>query len=94
MDGTPQPRVPDVVAPLGPPVRQDTPAALVGGSCHHLPALGLGVLVADAHLTVRGREETAMGQGDPLARPASGVQDQLRALHGRCAVDAPPLGPD
>jgi hypothetical protein len=81
MDGTPQPIVPDIVEPLGQHVRQETPDALVGGSCHHLPALVLGVLVAEAHLTVLGREDTAIGQGEPLDIPASGVQDQLCALH-------------
>jgi hypothetical protein len=70
MDGTPQPIVPDFVEPLGPHVRQETPDELVGGSCHHLPALVLGVLVAEAHLTVLGREETAIGQGDAMDIPA------------------------
>jgi hypothetical protein len=70
MDGTPQTIVPDCVESLGQHVRQETPDALVGGSCHHLPALVLGVLVAEAHLTVLGREDTAIGQGDPLDIPA------------------------
>jgi Phage integrase, N-terminal SAM-like domain len=90
MDGTPQPIVPDVVEPLGQHVLQETPDALVGGSCHHFPALVLGVRVAEAHLIVLGREDTAIGQGDPMDISAEVVQDQLRALHGRFAVDDSP----
>jgi hypothetical protein len=68
--GTPQPIVADFVASLRQRGRQETPDERVGGSCHQLPALVLGVRVAEAPLTVRGREETAIGQGEPMDIPA------------------------
>jgi hypothetical protein len=52
MDGTPEPIIADVVEPLGQHLRQQAPPELVGGQGHGLPALSLGVPVADADLAV------------------------------------------
>ena len=48
MDGTPEPILADVVEPLGQHMRQKAPHELVGGQGHRLPALSLGVPVAEA----------------------------------------------
>jgi hypothetical protein len=94
MDGTPQPIVPDFVAALRQHMLQEAPDELVGRQGHGSPALVLGVLIAEAHLAVLDGEQAGVGQRDPVDLPAQGVQDWLRALHGRLTVDAPPFGPD
>jgi hypothetical protein len=94
MAGTPQPIVADVVEPLGQPMRQKAPDELVGGQRHGFPTLVLGVLVAKAHLAMIDAEETGVGQRDTVEIAAQVVQDVLRAVHSRFAVDHPPLGPD
>ncbi len=94
MDGAPQPIVPDVVEPLGQHVLQKAPDELVGGQRHGLPALVLSILRAEADVAVLDREQTAIGQRDPVDIPAHVVQDLLRALQGRFAGDDPPLGPN
>ena len=94
MAGTPQPIVADFVEPLGQHMRQKAPDARVGGPRHGVPTLVLGVLVATADLAISDGAETGVGQRDAVDRAAPVVQDVLRALHSRFAVDHPPLGPD
>jgi hypothetical protein len=90
---TPQPIVADVVEPLGQPMRQKAPDERVGGQRHGFPTLVWGVLVAKAHLAMIDGEETGVGQRDTVDLSAQVVQDCLRALHSRFAVDHPRLGP-
>jgi hypothetical protein len=59
-----------------------------------MPTSGLRVLVTETDLPILDREQTAIGQRDPVDIPAQVLQDLLWALHGRFAVDHPPLGPD
>ncbi len=86
MDGTPQPIVADFVEPLGRHMLEKAADALVGGQGHGLPALVLGILVAEAHLTILGREDAASGQGDPVDIPAQVVQDLLRKPRQNCVT--------
>jgi hypothetical protein len=94
MAGTPQPIVADCGEPLGQHRRQKAPEALVGGPRHRVPTRVLGVLVAKAHLAMIDGEETGVGQRAAVAIAAQVVQDFLRALPRRFAVDHPPLAPD
>jgi hypothetical protein len=94
VDGTPQPIVADVVEPLGQHMREKAPDALWGGQGHRPPALGLGVLVAEADVVVLEGENPVIRQRDPVDIPAQVVEDLFCALKGRLAVDDPPLGPD
>jgi hypothetical protein len=94
MAGTPQPIVADFVEPLGQPMLQKAPDELGGGQRHGFPTVVLGVLVAKAHRAIIDAEETGVGQRETVDRSAQVVQDFLRALHSRFAVDHPPLGPD
>ena len=48
----------------------ETTDALLGRQGHGLPALVVGVLVAAADLAIRDREQTAIGQCDPVDIPA------------------------
>lgn len=52
MDGTPQPIVPDLVEALGQHMLQKASDELVGGQRHGLPALVLGILIAEADVAV------------------------------------------
>jgi hypothetical protein len=52
MDGTPQPIGPDLVEALGQHMLQKAPDELVGGQLHGLPALVLGLLIAEAYVAV------------------------------------------
>jgi hypothetical protein len=94
MHGTPQPIVADFVEPLGQHVLQKAPDELVGRQGHSLPAMVLGILIAEADVPVRDRENATIGQRDPVDIPAEVRQDLLGALHGRFAIDHPPFGPD
>jgi len=94
MEWTPQPRVADVVEPLGPYMLQEATDELLGGQDHGLPTLVLGVLVAAADLAVLDGEQTVIGQRDPVDVPAQVVQDLRRALHARFTVDDPAFGPE
>ena len=93
MDGTPEPIIADVVEPLWQHMRQKAPDELIGERGHGLPALSLGIPVAEADVAVLDREQTAIRQRDAVDIPAQVVQDRLRVLDGGFAVDAP-LGPD
>jgi hypothetical protein len=84
MDGTPQPIVADFVEPLGRHMLEKAADELVGGQGHGLPVLVLGILVAEAPLTVLGREDAAIGQGDPVDILAQVVQDLLRKPRQNC----------
>jgi hypothetical protein len=66
MDGTPQPVVPDLVEALGPHVRPKTADQRLGWQGHGLPALVLGILIAEAHVAVLDREPPAIGQRHPV----------------------------
>jgi len=94
MGGTPQAIVPDFVEPLGQHMLQQAADELGGRQGHGLPAMISGVLVAEADLAVLDREQTAIGQRNPVDIPAQVVQDLLRALEGGFAVDDPSFGPD
>jgi hypothetical protein len=94
MERTPQPIVPNVVEPLGQPMLQKAADELQGWQGHGLPALVLGLLRAEADVALLTREHPALGERDPVDVPAQVLQDLLRALHGGCAGDDPPLGPD
>jgi hypothetical protein len=94
IDGTPQPIVPDFVEPLGQHMLQKAAHELQRWQGHGLPALVLSILIAEADVTVRDREQPAIGQGDAVDISAQVIQHLLWALHGRFAVDDPPLGPD
>jgi len=94
MDGAPEPIIADFVEALGQHMLQKTPDELLGRQGHGLPALVLGVLVTEADLVILDGEQAGVGQRDPMDIPAQVIQDLLRALHGRFAVDDPPLGPD
>jgi hypothetical protein len=61
MDGTPQPRVPDLVEALGQHVRQEAADKLLGWEGHGVPTIGLRVLIANADLTLRNGEQTVVG---------------------------------
>jgi hypothetical protein len=52
MDGTPEPILADFVEPRGQHMLQKAPDELVGGQGHGLPALSLGVPVAEADVAV------------------------------------------
>jgi len=94
MGGTPQARVPDLVEALGQHVLQEAADELHCRQGHRLPAVVSGVLIAETDLAILDGEHAAMGQRDPVDVPAEVVQDLLRALDGRFAVDDLPLGPD
>jgi hypothetical protein len=94
MDRTPQPSGADCREPLGPHRRQNATDARMGGQGHGLPTLILGVLGAEAPLSISDGEEAVVGQRDPVAISAPVLQDLLPALRGRLTVDAPPCGPD
>jgi hypothetical protein len=91
MDRTPQPIGADGVEPLGPPRREQATDALLGRQGHGLPALVWGVLVAEGDVVILAGEEAVVGQRAPVDPPAQALQDLLGALHGRLAVDDPPL---
>lgn len=82
------------MAPLRPHLLETTTDALLGRQGHGLPALVVGVLVAEADLAILDRENMALGQCAPVDIPAQVIQDRLRAVHGRFAGDDPPPGPD
>jgi hypothetical protein len=90
---TPQPSVADVVDPLRPHRLEQATDDLMGRPDPGLPALGLGVRVAEADLVILGREQAVVGQRPPVDISAQVIQDRLWAWHGRLAVDAPPRGP-
>jgi hypothetical protein len=77
MDRTPHAIVADVVEALGQHMWEKAANELIGGQGHGPPALVSGVLVAEAHLAVRDREETMVGQGDAVDLAAQVVQDWL-----------------
>jgi hypothetical protein len=66
MDRAPQAIVADFVEPLGQYMLQKAPNELVSGQRHGFPTLGLGVLVAKAHLAIIDGEKTGVGQGDAV----------------------------
>ena len=94
MDGTPQPIVADCVEPLRQHVLQKAPDELMGRQGHGLPALFLGILIAEAHVADLDREHPAIGQRKPVDISPQVLQDWLGALHGGFAVDDPSSGPD
>jgi hypothetical protein len=94
MHGAPQPIVADFVEPLRQHMLQKAPDELVGRQGHGLPALILGILIAEAHVAVLDRENTAIGQRNPVDISPQVLQDWLGTLHGGFAVDDPPFGPD
>ena len=94
MDRAPQAIVADCVAPLGQDLLEKAADELVGGQGHGPPAPVLGVLRAAAHLALLDREEAVVGQCEAVDIPAQVVQDLLRALHRRFAIDDPALSPD
>jgi hypothetical protein len=94
MDRTPQSIVADFVEALGQHMLEKAADELIGGQGHAPPALVLGVLVAEAHLAFRDREETMVGQCDAVDIPPQVVQDLLSTLHRRFAIDHPSFGPD
>jgi len=94
MDGTPQPVVADLMEALGEHVRQKAEDKLLGWEGHGVPTRGLRAVIAKADLPILDREQTAMGQRNPVDIPAQVLQDLLWAVHGRFAVDHPPCGPD
>jgi hypothetical protein len=94
MGGAPEPIIADLVDPLGRHRLQKAPAELRGRQGHGLPALILGILIAEAHVAVLDRETPAIGQRDPADLAAHIGQDLLRALDGGFAVDDPSRGPD
>jgi hypothetical protein len=92
--GTPQPIVPACVEPLGPHVWEKAAEARERWQGHGLPALGLGILRAEAAVAVLDREPTAMGQREAVDIPSQVRHDLRGALHGGCAGDDPPLAPN
>src|SRR5919108_4360675 len=94
MDGTPQPIVADFVEPLGQHMLQKAANELQRWQGHGLPALVLGILIAEAHVAVLDRENPAIGQRNPVDISPQVLQDWLGAVHGGFAVDHPPSGPD
>ena len=94
MDRTPEPVVPDLVEALRQHMLQEAADALHCRQGHRLPAVMSRVLIAETDLAILDGEHAAMGQRDPVDVPAEVVQDLLRALDGRFAVDDLPLGPD
>jgi hypothetical protein len=93
-DGTPQPLVADFGEALRPHVRQKAPDDLLGRQGHGLPALILGLLIAEAHVAVLDRETAALGQRHPVEISPQVLQDWLGAWHGGFAVDDPSAGPE
>jgi hypothetical protein len=94
MDGTPQAIIADCVEPLRQDLRPTASDELVGGSGHGSPALVLGVLTAEAPLTIGDGEPPGVGQREPMDRAAQLIKHLFRALHGGLAVDHPACGPD
>jgi hypothetical protein len=72
IDRTPHAIVADVVEALGHHLREKAADERIGGEGHGPPAPVVGVLVAEAHLACRDREETVGGQGDALDSPGPG----------------------
>ena len=93
MDGTPPARVADCVEALGQHLLSKAATARQRWPGQGLPALVPSLLIAEADVTILERAPPARGQREPVNLPAQGVQHPLRALQGRCAGDAPPLGP-
>jgi hypothetical protein len=60
---------------------------------HGLPALVLGILIAEADVAALERENPAIGQREAVDIPAQVLQHLLRALHSGLTVDDPPFGP-
>jgi hypothetical protein len=89
MGRTPQPLVPDVVAPLGEDLRQAAADARQRRQGQGLPALVLGPLITAANLAVREREHPALGPRHPVDLPAPGAAPLFGPVPGRLAVDAP-----
>lgn len=75
MDRTPQPIVADVGEPLGQHLRQKAANELQRWQGHGLPALVLGLLIAEADVTVRAREHPAIGQRNPVDIAPQRLQD-------------------
>jgi hypothetical protein len=61
MDGAPEPIIADFVEALGQHMLQKAPDELPGRQGHGLPALILGILIAEAHVAVLARENPAPG---------------------------------
>jgi hypothetical protein len=69
MDGTPEPIIADFVEPLGQHMLQKAPDELMGRQGHGLPALSLGVPVAEADSAVLNGEQTAIRPHDAVDSP-------------------------
>jgi hypothetical protein len=78
---------------LGQHVLQKAADELQRRQGHGLPAMVLGILIAEADVAVLDRENPAIGQRDAVDIPAQVIQHRLRALQGRFAVDDPTFGP-
>jgi hypothetical protein len=94
MDRAPHAIVADFGEPLGQDMLEKATDELVGGQGHGPPAPVLGVLIAAAHLAWLAREAAVVGQGEAVDIPAQVVQDLLRTLPRRFAIDDPALSPD
>jgi hypothetical protein len=91
---TPQALGADGGGALGPDMVESAADARRGGPGHGPPALGLGLLRADAAVVVLDRAQTAMAQCEAGDRPAPGVQDVFGTRHRRLARAHPSRGPD
>jgi hypothetical protein len=94
MDGTPEPVGADLVEALRQHVLQKAADELQCRKGHSLPAVMSGVLVAETDLAVLDREQTAIGQRDPMDIPAQVAEDLVGSVHSRFTVHDPLCRPD
>ncbi len=66
----------------------------LGRKAHHLPGLFPGVLVAKPDLATFYGENATVGDGDSVHVAREVLEDPLRSLHPRFAVDHPVLFPN
>ena len=94
VDRTPEPVVAALVETLRQHVWQQATDALQGRQGHGLPAAMAGVLVAETDRAILDREHAAMGQGDPVDRPAHVAEHLFGPVQGRLTGDDPRRRPD
>jgi hypothetical protein len=86
---TPKSVVADLVEALRQHVLQKSADKFQGRQSHGLPTVMAGVLVAETDLSILDREQTAIGQCNPMNIPASVAEDLFGPVHSWFTVYHP-----
>jgi len=91
--GTPQAIVSNFVNTRRQHMLEKTPDELLGADGHGFYLSTAGILIPKGHLTVVGRKDSAIGDGDTVNVAGEIIEDCTGAMDGRFTVDDPVLLP-